>query len=183
MDEKHKLAKEKLAEMLEAKEITLEEVASVMGDYASEESVLDYCPDRILDNINGWIIDEELAIKWGVATLTKRIGKQGYEVAQSIMTRLCANNIINRNTICAYISKDCIERGCSGTFNEWYNGFTGTNVNCVLPTIKYEKYKCPCCGNGDVKPQYDGKFHCDKCDYNVDYNTYHHIKKEELENE
>ena len=59
--------------------------------------------------------------------------------------------------------------GCKGTEEEWIEGFSETGETCPMCD---SVFICPECSRGLINPTYNGTIACDKCTYEVPYDTF-----------
>lgn len=180
--------KEEISKLLTEGTVTALDLAKIINDYVRLNVSCDTKGYDILNALDGWTIDDEMAISWGVQRLMQRIGDEKgaliafevlyharearlKEVREKVLKEIKIDNH-DRPDICAHMCNWCTQvEGCTGTMEEWTVGETKKGGTCIMQ-VDPEAYQCPQCSKGILNTTFNGTFACDKCAFEVNYNYF-----------
>lgn len=192
------ITKESIYEALKSKEITPIDVVKAVAEYDEKDHPGTVTGWDILDTLNGWTVDNEMAVHWGVKDLMKRLGpEKGFIVASEILFG-CREQYVKQQkeewdqqlktlkppaknpNVCSYKNSWCSDvEGCKGTKEEWDSKKTCTGNPCYMEHER-KTYKCPQCSDGQINTTFAATLACDKCSFEIDEKEYkqNYIKEE-----
>lgn len=182
--------KDKVRLLLEDGDISPVEMAEAINDYVQGTKTCNVSGVDILDALNGWTVDDEMAINWGVRRLMERLGNdKGFIIAFEVLS-MAREKYLKEQREKFKAEVDAIEEekespdvcqfkcgwchtieGCKGTREEWDEGITAKGETCYMQ-VDQESYQCPQCNKGIINPTFNGTVACDKCAFEVNYDYF-----------